>query len=57
MSWRRYVLDGPARVTDWLLFGFRIYLSFILLLFGPLLMLAVFSMLALWWGFGIRWGW
>jgi len=49
----RWLMQG----IDWLWRIYRVYMAVLLFVTGPLLMLSVLTMLVLWFGFGIRWGW
>lgn len=57
MRWRYWLIDGPARLTEIGAVWYRAYLTLILILVGPGLLLMALLVLGLWWGFGIRWGW
>lgn len=57
MRWRYWFVELPAHLTDVALVWYRLYMTVILLIAGPGLMLCVVTMLVLWFGFGIRWGW
>lgn len=57
MPWRTWLIDWPARFTDVGFALYRLYLLIVLMLAGPVLLLTVLASVALWYGFGIRWGW
>lgn len=54
---RRWLIELPARATEIGFAWYRLYLIAILFVAGPLLMLTVVILLALWFLLGIRWGW
>jgi len=51
------VFDTIAKVVGWVWTAYRWYMAVLLFIAGPLMVLMVLTMLALWFGFGIRWGW
>lgn len=57
VAWRRYVIDIPARITEVGLTVYRLYMMAVLLIAGPGLLLMVLTVLVLYFGFGVRWGW
>ena len=56
-SWRAWLVDGPAALTDVLAAFCRLYLFCVLWLTAVIAPLTVLATLALWYVFGIRWGW
>ena len=50
-------LDGVRRVIGWIWAAYNVYMTVVLFIAGPVLVMGVLTMLALWFGFGIRWGW
>ena len=57
MRWRYWLIDGPEAITDVMLTVARLYLVSVLTITAVLAPLTVLAVLALWYVFGIRWGW
>ena len=57
MRWRHWLIDVPARITDVVLVWYRLYITLVLATAALILPVTVVTMLVLWFGFGIRWGW
>lgn len=51
------VFDTIAKIVGWVWTAYRWYMAVLLFIAGPLMVLMVLTMLVLWFGFGIRWGW
>jgi len=51
------LISAVMRGVGWVWQAYRLYMAVILFITGPILMLLVLTMLVLWFGFGIRWGW
>ena len=54
---RFWLVDGPARITEVGFTWYRLYMLVVLFIAGPGLILMALTVLVLWFGFGIRWGW
>lgn len=54
---RYWLVDAPLTVWSWALAWYRLYWLILGVLGAIVLPLMVLSMLVLWFGFGIRWGW
>jgi hypothetical protein len=55
--WRLLLIEIPANMTEVAMVWYRVYLTVILFIGGPILTLSVLVMLLLPFVFGIRWGW
>jgi hypothetical protein len=56
-SWRFWLVDLPADLTDIGLAWYRLILTLPLVIGATIVPVMVLTSLALWFGFGIRWGW
>ena len=56
-SLRYWLVDVPARITEAGYVWYRLYFLFLLWIAALTVPLTVLTMLVLWFGFGIRWGW
>lgn len=54
---RYWLVELPARITEIVAVWYRLYMTVIVMAAAVVLPLMVLTMLALWFGFGIRWGW
>lgn len=57
MNWRYWLIDLPATITEAGFVWYRLYWLVVVCLcalVGPVMALSV---VVLWFGFGIRWGW
>lgn len=57
MHWRRWLIDVPARLLDIAVTGYGLYLVAVITATAIIAPLMVATILLLWFGFGIRWGW
>ena len=56
-SLRYWLVELPARITEAGFVWYRAYVLFLCLIAALTLPVMVLTMLVLWFGFGIRWGW
>lgn len=57
MRWRYWLIDVPAHITEVGLVWYRLYWLVVLSIAALVLPVTVVTILVLWFGFGIRWGW
>ena len=51
------VFDAVAKVIRWIWTAYHWYMLAVTFIAGPVLVMGIITMLVLWFGFGIRWGW
>jgi hypothetical protein len=56
-AWRYWLIDLPARATEVGYVWYRVYFLALLWLAALTVPGMVLTILVLWFGFGIRWGW
>lgn len=57
MSWRYWLIDAPAKITEVASVWYRLYFMVLLWIAALTVPALLLTTLVLWFGFGIRWGW
>ena len=57
MRWHYWLIDRPARATEIAFLIYRWYFTIVLVVGSLVIWVSLTVSLALWFGFGIRWGW
>lgn len=51
------IIETITKVIRWIWTAYHWYMLVVTFIAGPVLVMMVLTMLVLWFGFGIRWGW